>query len=591
MLDGPNVDPCPWLSEDADLPFYLWDRKTLRTVETASLSERPRYTAISHTWGRWEKKQTGTVKKARVPGVDDWEVPENTKFEVSSLPMNLSQVPTSTRFIWLDLVCIPQDRSPRAIDEIARQAIIFRNAEHCIIWLNNVQSWEGLRSTITWMSLVFPDVDNKDLQGQQDATSTTSQIRQGACTGLFDPYALAPDISRKDMMPCGWFTSLWTLQELCLRPDMWLCNRNWELLSAGLEEIPVAMNILIALTGECLRVLQEGATWARLFSSETNQPLFDITISNLSPEHLFGSLSRRHDLHIGFLELFELFSRTGLDELLHMHHRHVLNLASVRFCKEKRAEAIMSVLGASDWFAASRGTERNLVLGQYPLEFVREIAAALGASFFDSISISPVSVPDLATTPPLTYRGSLMPFGHTHLNVTGSATLEHKVSSSPLFDLMEEEDHPAVKTWAITPEGSVRLPMVGLLASSHDEEPIAAREEITCTIWLTHDPEIIPVDFDPSGSTINLLEKQATTRYRTFELHKFLRSYQINQGPNYAVQLLQGVETGTEHGILLKPLVQSPDKLFKIGNFATSNRGFHEHVAMAKTTSVNWLVL
>jgi hypothetical protein len=36
--------------------------------------------------------------------------------------------------------------------------------------------------------------------------------------------------------------------------------------------------------------------------------------------------------------------------------------------------------------------------------------------------------------------------------------------------------------------------MVGLLASSHDEEPIAAREEITCTIWLTCDREIISVD-------------------------------------------------------------------------------------------------
>jgi len=111
---------------------------------------------------------------------------------------------------------------------------------------------------ITW-SLVFPGVDNKDSQGQQDTTSTTSRITEGACIGLFDLYALAPGISRKEMLPCGWLTSLWTLQELCLRPDMWLCNRNSELLPAGLEETPVTMNTLIALTGECLRVVQERA--------------------------------------------------------------------------------------------------------------------------------------------------------------------------------------------------------------------------------------------------------------------------------------------------------------------------------------------
>lgn len=121
---GVDVDPCPWLPKTGGLLFFLWDRDSRRTVEVSSLVSRPQYTAISHTWGRWEKVVSGQVKKTNVPGVNGWQVPENTIFDVVSLPKILSRVP-ATRFVWLDLVCIPQDGSQRARSEIARQAEIF----------------------------------------------------------------------------------------------------------------------------------------------------------------------------------------------------------------------------------------------------------------------------------------------------------------------------------------------------------------------------------------------------------------------------------------------------------------------------------
>jgi hypothetical protein len=31
----------------------------------------------------------------------------------------------------------------------------------------------------------------------------------------------------------GWLPSLWTLREACLRPNMRLCNKNWEILGVG----------------------------------------------------------------------------------------------------------------------------------------------------------------------------------------------------------------------------------------------------------------------------------------------------------------------------------------------------------------------
>ena len=46
-----------------------------------------------------------------------------------------------------------------------------------------------------------------------------------------------------------WFSSLWTLQEICLRPDMRLCNKNWEVLAVGEhEQLHVGMDDLIALS-------------------------------------------------------------------------------------------------------------------------------------------------------------------------------------------------------------------------------------------------------------------------------------------------------------------------------------------------------
>jgi hypothetical protein len=63
---GSRFTVCPWLPEPSGLPFYLWDVEKDRTVETSTLT-RPRYTVISHTWGRWRK----STPPVRVKGVDN----------------------------------------------------------------------------------------------------------------------------------------------------------------------------------------------------------------------------------------------------------------------------------------------------------------------------------------------------------------------------------------------------------------------------------------------------------------------------------------------------------------------------------------
>lgn len=61
------------------------------------------YSIVSHTWGRWRKKGGG----ASLPGVSEWLVPENTRFEVTDLPCILKRAGFAERYVWLDWLCIP----------------------------------------------------------------------------------------------------------------------------------------------------------------------------------------------------------------------------------------------------------------------------------------------------------------------------------------------------------------------------------------------------------------------------------------------------------------------------------------------------
>ncbi len=645
---GNTVDPCPWLPDDRGLPFYLWDRRSRCTVEVGALQERPVYTAISHTWGRWEEREAGRTKKARVRGVRGWEVPRNTLFDVESIPDILSRVPTSTRYVWLDLVCIPQDYSPRAVEEIARQAVIFLGAKHCITWMNSVTSWDGLRSAIDWMSLVFLDVDHVWLYDAPPSSSSSSPslspsfgrphpddtFRNANCTGLFDPYRITPDFTSADMTVSGWFSSLWTLQEVCLRPDMWLCNREWELLAVGPGPgTPVAVDTIAALTNECalrqeVRMSPMGDDEFGVGPGETEgeggggggwKPHFHEAYSVNTPSRLFGPMCRLGRFHVGFLELHELLNRTGMYDLHVMHPKSILTLGSRRFCRERRAEAVMSVLGLRGWFATyaqqqqqqqqqqpAKAAEADLVLGQYPIAFVREAAAAMRATFFESLTHSTLSVPDIAREPPAGYRGSLMPFDSVLKSAKAKVLEEHFILYR---EYGVEEGHPSVATWAITHEGSVRMSCIGLVASScgmEDEErvdgeggqaPDAEGREgsstIQCDVFLTHDAED-----DLDNDALNPLHERGL-RYRRVELRSWLGSYHSDAGPNYAVELMRG--PWGSRGILLKKLSspspqqqqqqqQSPETLLKLGNFVLAE-WHHANWAGTKTHFVNWLVL
>lgn len=241
-------DPCPWLDLKRDTlhpPHYLWDMKRQRTIVTSNLGQRLTYLAISHTWGRWEI--SGETRD--ITGVP-WKVPRNSPFEVEDLPYLLTRLPFSVAYVWIDLLCIPQDDSRPGFgaikrQEISRQASIFSGAECAMAWLNDIADWRGLRQALEWLSLSYFKLFNSGLPMQDqihnmgvteevlenllDRTTSSVDMSIGLCDAMkefgHDLYHVKNGSS--------WFSSLWTLQEALLRPDMLLCNGKFDVLTAS----------------------------------------------------------------------------------------------------------------------------------------------------------------------------------------------------------------------------------------------------------------------------------------------------------------------------------------------------------------------
>ena len=542
---GSSMISCSWIKDASELPFYLWHIQSRCTVQVDSLSERPSYTAISHTWGRWR-----TGSSVKLTGVPEWDIPQNSMFDVCNLPTILAKVPVSTPYLWFDLVCIPQNHSKRADEEIAKQASIFRQATHTIIWFNTITSWAGLRDTVRWMSEMYLVED-----------SLTRSSVSDTATGLFQDYVFRNDITADDMEAIGWFTSLWTLQEICLRPDMWLCDGNWNLFTVG-DNVPIPFNTIIGLVGQCMRISRDEAT---VYGRQD----LDLSVTFMSRSDRLKVLINEYQYPRGFVELLELVDRTGMRDLHIMKKEYIMLLGSQRYCESRRGEAIMSVLDAKEW--KTLPNPGDLVLGQYELEFVREVAKGIGASFYNSLSFCAEehSTMDTMTRIP---RGSLMPFEDQSAEVPVNKMILN-------WEFGTEIDHPSVKSWIIHQNGSVEIPEAAILTSTPDP----SKRILISTIWLTY---LAPDDTDPRFDL-----GVSGERHRSCDLRQWCKDYHP-QSANYAVEL--GQVLNGSRGILLKETTLGSNILYKVGNYLTSMIGDRREATEASLTpseKMSWVVL
>lgn len=440
-VKGPVIEACPWLPPVAgeDLPYFLWDLKNSRTVETSELQGSPQYTAISHTWGRW-----ATGEAIRVKGITGWKVPQNSKFPVEDIPEILQKSPCKTRHVWLDLCCIPQEfGSAIGAREIARQAQIFRKAQTVVAWLNEVDDLEGLAELLRWKALQLLRFREGSKQKRRDELVEKLWHRAaGKRTGLLVPRS---GQSTNEMQLNPWFTSLWTLQEVALRPDMWLSARDWSFLSFdGVNPLPLSGLISV----HELFLHQE--------TSEDASHLFE-----------FENLSR-----VGLDEMETWRFKSGLCKLLNLDQVTLLTLGDHRQCTERRAEAIMSALGTTKWYEEilqqvspesgikmQQRLEEGLVLGKYPISFVREVCSTIPGDFFGSyLKFNPLGHENGYGVSEA--HGSMLPFSISSVVFQSASAFRNEISRE------FAEPHGTVCTWEVMPSGHVHIRKACVVSSS-----------------------------------------------------------------------------------------------------------------------------
>ncbi|TRX97934.1 hypothetical protein FHL15_001144 [Xylaria flabelliformis] len=225
-----------------------WPRRLLHLPSYSSLEwqpghaygehQRPKYNAISYTWGRFRLDTMRGLNEAlrKVKGIEidncSWTVPpiDPTRFTVDEFRMALQTAAASDRsetylecdscFVWLDVACIDQNADAGML-EIGRQAAIFRGAQKVYIWLTDFSS--------SRLEKIFSDIVDTShrLLLVLEGSSVSTVEEMGESIEILDTMQKALD----DLCNDPWFSSLWTLQEAFLCPHACFMSRDGQVIS------------------------------------------------------------------------------------------------------------------------------------------------------------------------------------------------------------------------------------------------------------------------------------------------------------------------------------------------------------------------
>jgi hypothetical protein len=589
---GGSIGRCPWLGtvnpddlEDfRDLPpYYLWNIKEKRTVRVFEENIMPQYAVITHTWGRW-----------RTPGVDisidnvPWAVPANSRFDVSALPTLLEGAGFAETYVWIDLLCIPQDRSDGAQQaicrmELMRQASIFHNAETAVAWIYDIEKWRPVSAALAYLANNFYNNNTSDdtyLKPLYEMViETTAECASDPC-GL-----LQGAVGDEKREVIGWFSSLWTLQESLMRPDLLLLNRNWEPLTVW--------NVTITLD-----------TIASLVMSR--HIFFNIDLN--APDLLEVTRGRDKELPVGAKEIYDLFCITGMAQLSNPSQLSALILGGKRVCKHSRSQAIMSVVGATKWFTdndfrqfSHPESEDEMIFGLYEPGFIKEVFKLVGGSFFlcGSEGVT-VSKPD-RTTRKDKFRtlslisGSMLPFS------PGSAGRYGNFSGKERGLV----DHPSVADWCVGvgrdivtgfKGGDVLLPTAAILAANCEWEAkplLYASPNSTGAYAPAETPPPVPKKILPRARPLKGTvqgnpppvgyDPDKTVQVDGIDLDEWVTKFEDD---TFAVCIMS---TATEvHGVLLQRPGEGHGPLVKIGNFEMRDE---EGIEIPEASDLYWTVI
>lgn len=165
----------------------------------------PPYAILSYTWGRYE---VDAGPHLNIKGID-WRVPsiDANHFTVADLTHLLEKIGRSHDYVWIDIACIDQKRDKLKMEEVGRQAIIFKQAKRAYVWLNHYE----------------PAIIQENLQSLM---LCVYQLAEGKS---HPPEAVGIIIDKLSLiLKDPWFSSLWTLQESFLQRHAILVNKRGE---------------------------------------------------------------------------------------------------------------------------------------------------------------------------------------------------------------------------------------------------------------------------------------------------------------------------------------------------------------------------
>ena len=177
----------------------------------------PDYNALTYTWGRYRLKNG---PKLSVRGIT-WDVPaiDPAHFTDAHFHSICEKIAGPSGLIWLDIACIDQANDTVKLDEIGRQADIFRRAKQVYVWLSglNTDSLTRLTEHVGRFARQLEDLEvrghNYTYDPEEVDHLVTGEIEGASC-------------AVEKLISDPWFSSLWTLQEAYLRDDAILLSKN-----------------------------------------------------------------------------------------------------------------------------------------------------------------------------------------------------------------------------------------------------------------------------------------------------------------------------------------------------------------------------
>lgn len=173
----------------------------------------PEYSILAYTWGRFEDFDPYHEETLPIKGIP-WRIPtiKSSHFTVEAFQTVLRRMGDRHEWAWIDIACINQDDDTSKMDQVGRQASIFRQAANSFVWLSRVPNRacsEALgavdKAEDEWVVFETGTFDEQ--------LATLRRLQESVVLVLDDP----------------WFSSLWTLQEMVMRNDALILSSEGEL--------------------------------------------------------------------------------------------------------------------------------------------------------------------------------------------------------------------------------------------------------------------------------------------------------------------------------------------------------------------------